>query len=156
MASPSTVGAGGEDQLFGFGQTWPEVAQAKLLGADAVDRRERAVEYVIDAGVGAGLLDGVDIGGLFDDADQMRVARGAGAVGAGVDVGDVVADGAEVQMLLEGADGVGERGGVGVGRTQDVEGVALRSLGADAGQLAEFVDEPGHGLGETGSHKNRV
>lgn len=30
-------GAGGEDQFFGFGESWPEVGEAKLLRADAVD-----------------------------------------------------------------------------------------------------------------------
>ena len=46
---------------------------------------------------------------------------------------------AETQMLLEREDGVRERGGVAVRRAQDVEGEALRGLGADAGQLAELA-----------------
>jgi hypothetical protein len=82
----------------------------------------------------------------------VLIAGGVGAVGAGVDVGDVVADGAEAEVLLEGGDGGGEVLGVGVRGAQDVEGIALRGLGADAGQLAEFVDEPGHGRGEAGGH----
>ena len=84
------------------------------------------MEDVVDAVVAAGFFDGGDVGGLFDDADEALVAGGRGAVEAGVDVGDVVADGAEAERGFEGADGVGERGGVGVGRAQDVEGEALR------------------------------
>ena len=110
------------------------------------------MEDVVDAGVGAGLFDGVDVGGFFEDADEVLVARGAGAVGAGIDVGDVVADAAELEVLLEGEDGLRERGGVVVRGAEDVEGVALRGLGAYAGKLAELVDETGHGFGEA-AHK---
>jgi len=86
----------------------------ELVGADAVQGRERSVQDVVDALV-AGALDGVDVGGLLDDAYQALIARGAGAVGAGVDVGDVVADGAEAQACLEAAHGFGEGGGIEVG-----------------------------------------
>jgi hypothetical protein len=41
-------------------------------------------------------------------------------------------------------------------RREDVEGVALRGLGADSGKLAELVDEACHGFGEAGRHKGRV
>ena len=81
------------------GEAGEEVGDAELLGADAADGRERAVEDVVDAVVAAGLFDGGDVGGLFDDADEALVAGGAGAVAAGVDVGDVVADGAEAEVL---------------------------------------------------------
>ena len=65
-----------------------------MFRADTADGRERAVEDVVDAVVAARLFDGGDVGGLFDDADDVLVADGAGAVAAGIDVGDVVADGA--------------------------------------------------------------
>ena len=113
------------------------------------------MEDVVDAHVASGALDAGDAGGLFYYADEALVADGAGAVGAGVDVGDVVADGAEAQAGLEFADGVGESGGVIVRGAQEVEGEALGALGAYAGELLEFFDEPGHGLCVTG-HGSRV
>jgi hypothetical protein len=141
-------GAGGEDDFVDFAalDAGEEVGGAELVGADAVERRECAVEDVVDALVAAGALDGGDAGGLLDDADEALVADGAGAVGAGVDVGDVVADGAEAQAGFEGADGVGEGGGVFLGGAEDVEGEALGGFGADAGEFFQFFDEPGHGL----------
>ena len=59
--------------------------------------------------IGACLFDGGDVGGLFEDTDEVMVAGGTGAVDAWVDVGDVVADGAEAEVLLDLADGDGER-----------------------------------------------
>jgi len=150
-------GAGGEDDFVDFAalDSGEEVGGAELVGAYSVERRERAVEDVVDAHVSAGALDAGNAGGLLNDADEALVADGAGAVGAGIDVGDVVADGAEAQAGLELADGVGEGGGVFVAGAQEVEGEALGAFGADAGELLEFVDEPGHGLGVTG-HGFRV
>jgi len=118
-------GAGGEDDFIDFAalDAGEQVGGAELVGTDAVERREGSVEDVVDALIGAGAFDGGNRGGLFDDADETQVAGGAGAVGAGVYVGDVVADGAEAEAGFEGADGVGERFGIGVGGAQDVEGM---------------------------------
>jgi hypothetical protein len=134
-------GGEGEDDFVDLGEAGEEVADAELLRADTADGREGAVEDVIDAVVGASLLDGGDVGGLLDDADEALVAGGAGAVGAGIDVCDVVAEGAEAEMLFDLADGVREGFGVLQRRTEDVKGEALRGLGADAGELAQLFDE---------------
>ncbi len=141
-------GTGGEDDFVDVAAFYArqQIDGAELVGAYAVQGREGAVEDVIDALVASGAFDAGDAGGLFDDADQALVARGTGAVGAGVYVGYVVADGAETQGGFEGADGVGEGCCVFVGGAQDVEGEALGAFGADAGEFFEFVDEPGHGL----------
>jgi len=149
--------AGGEDNFVDFAAfcAGDQIRGPELVGAYAVERRERAVQDVVDALVASGAFDAGDAGGFLDDAHQALVADGAAAVGAGIYVGYVVADGAEAQGGFEGAHGVGEGGGVFVGRAQDVEGEALRTLGADAGEFFEFVDEPGHGLGVTG-HVFRV
>ena len=48
------------------------------------------------------------------------------------------------------SDCVGKGSGVFVGGAQEMEGKALGALGAYAGELFEFVDEPGHGLGVAG------
>ena len=96
-------------------------------GPTPCKRRQRAVQHVIDAVVVAGLFDGGDVGRLLDHAHQPLVARRTGAIDAGIDVGDVVADRAEMQAGLHLADGVGEQFGVLVAGAQDVEGEALRA-----------------------------
>ena len=150
-------GAGGEDDFVDFAvlDAGEEVGGAELVGADAVERGECAVEDVVDALVAAGALNGGDAGGLLDDADEALVADGGGTVGAGIDIGDVVADGAEAEAGFEGVDGVGEGGGVFLGGAEDVEGEALGGFGADAGKFFEFVDEAGERLCVTG-HGLRV
>ncbi len=105
------------------------------------------MQDVVDALVAARALDAVDVGGLLHDADQALVADGAGAVGAGIDVGDVVAYGTETQACLEPAHSVGEGGRVFVGGAQNMEGEALGALGAYAGKLLQLFNEPGHRLG---------
>ena len=144
-------GAGGEDDFVDFAalDAGEQVCGAELVRADAVQRREGAVEDVVDALVAAGAFDGLDAGGLFDDADKALVADRAGAVDAGIDVRDVVADGAEAKAGFQGAHGVGERGGVFVAGAQEMKGEALGALGADSGELLQFVNEPGHWLGIT-------
>ena len=135
----------------GGSEAGEEAGDAELLRADAADGRERAVEDVVDAVVAARLLDGGDVGGLFEDADGVLVAGGAGAVDAGIDVGDVVADGAEAELFAQDEDGVGKGAGVVVGAAQKVEGEALGGFGADAGELAQLVDEAGRWARRSGS-----
>jgi len=45
-------------------------------------------------------LHGADAGRFFHDAYQALVARGAGAIGARIHIGHVVADGAEAKVRL--------------------------------------------------------
>jgi len=80
------------------------------------------VEHVVDALEGAGAFHGLNVCGLLNDADEALVAGGAGAVGTGIDVGDVVADGAEAQAFLEAAHGFGEGRGIIVRGAENVEG----------------------------------
>ena len=77
---------------------------------------------------------------------------GLRAIDAGIDVGDVVADRAQVQAGLHLADGVGEQFGVFVAGAQDVKGEALRRLAAHAGQLLQFFNQSSHRLGESGHY----
>jgi hypothetical protein len=93
------------------------------------------VKDVVDALVAASSLDGFDVGGLLYDADEAVVAGGAGAVDAGVYVGDIVADGTETQSGFEASNGLGKRGGILVCGAQNMECVALRAFGADAWKL---------------------
>ena len=120
-----------------------------------MQRRKRAVQYVIHAlvaGLGTGLvaacaLDGGNVGRLLDHADHAVVARGTDAVGAGVDIGDVVADRAEAQVGLQAAHRLGQGRRILVGGAQNVEGEALRALGSHARQFLQLFNEPGHRLG---------
>jgi hypothetical protein len=86
-------------------------------------------------------LDRDHVAGLLDDADQARVAALVLADAAAGLVGEVEADLAQPDPLLDLADGVGQRVGVvGVG-AQDVEGQALGRALPDARELAELGDE---------------
>jgi hypothetical protein len=86
-------------------------------------------------------LDRDHVAGLLDDADEAGVATLVLADAAARLVGEVEADLAEADALLDLPDRVGQRIGVlGVG-AQDVEGEALRGPLPDARQLAELGDE---------------
>ena len=106
------------------------------------------MQHVVDAPVGLRSLDRGDAGRLFDDANQALVAGCAGAVDAGIDVGDVVADGAETQIGFNVADGGRKSLGVVVTGAEDVEGETLRAFCAYAGELFELIDEARHGFGK--------
>ena len=51
-----------------------QLLDAQLLGTDALDRRDRALEHVIATLELAGALDGDDVTRLLDDAHDPRVA----------------------------------------------------------------------------------
>ena len=119
----------------------------QIVGTDAVQRRQRAHQHVIDAAELARLLDDRDVLRLLDDADQPLVAGRAGAERAGIGVGDVIARRAVGDALLDVADGVAQPLGILARRAQDVEREPLRALGADAGQLLQLLDEADEGSG---------
>jgi hypothetical protein len=106
------------------------------------------VENVIDAIKVARFFDCGDVCRLLDYANNFLIARRAAAVNAGIDVGNVVADRAQMKVGFNVADSGGE--GVGIVRTgaQNMKGETLGALAADSRQFLEFVDEPGHGLGK--------
>ncbi len=145
---------GGEDDFFDFsaGEARQQIGDAELVGADAVQGRERAVKDVIDTVEMTRLFDGGNVCRFLDHTDQFLVARRTGAVFARVNVGNVVADGAEMEIGFDVAYGGGKGFRIVFARTEDVEGEPLRALAADSRQLFEFVDEPGHRLGKFG-HK---
>src|SRR3954447_7526940 len=118
-----------------------ELGDLQVLGVDAVDRRQRAAEDVVAPAVLVGALDGDDIAGLLDDADEARVAALVLADAAARLVGQVEAHLAQADALLDLADRVGQRVGVLGVAAQDVEGQALSGALADAGQLAQLGDE---------------
>jgi hypothetical protein len=99
---------------------------------------------MIDAVEMFGFFDGGDVGGLFEHANQALVAGCAGAVDAGVDVGDVIAEGTEAKAGFDVADRGCKRFGVFVTGAQNVEGKSLRALRANTRQLLQFVNQTGH------------
>ena len=56
----------------------------QVVGADAVDRADGAAEHVVAPAELAGALDGDDVLGLLDDADDRRVAARVAADAAHV------------------------------------------------------------------------
>ena len=70
-----------EDDLAGeFGvDTREELLDAQLLGAYVVEGGEPAAEGVVAATVNAGALERENVGGLLDDAEQLRVSGWVGA-----------------------------------------------------------------------------
>ncbi len=70
------VGVRGEDDLLGRLALEPdeELADLEVAGADAVERRERAVEDVVAPAELVGPLDGEEVGDALDDAEEPRVA----------------------------------------------------------------------------------
>src|SRR5258708_37171030 len=103
---------------------------------------------MIDAVVKAGFFNGRYAGRVFDRADHALVARGIGAIGTGIDIGNIAANRAEMKVLLEVANGQGESVGVRRARTQQTERHPLGALAAHAGQLLQFVNESSHRLSE--------
>ena len=85
-----------------------ELGDLQVLRVDAVDRRERPAEHVVEAPVLVGALDRDHVGGLLDDADQGRVAAGVVADLAPRPLREVEADLAEADLLAHLADRVGE------------------------------------------------
>jgi len=103
------------------------------------------VEYAVKV---LGLIDGRDIGGLFYHTDQTLVARGAGAVGTRINIGDVVANGTKPQVGFHGANRLRQRFGIFVARTQYMECQPLCTLRANTRELFQLIDQARHGFSE--------
>jgi hypothetical protein len=96
---------------------------------------------VVTATVLVRALDRDHVARLLDDADQRGVAPLVLADRAARALGEVEADLAQRDLVLDVADRLGERVRVLLARAQDVEGQALRRAVADAGELAQLGDE---------------
>ena len=127
-----------------------ELRDLEVLRLDAVDRGERAAEHVVAAAVLVRALDRDHVAGLLDHADQRRVAALVGADRAARALGEVEADLAEADLVLDVADRVGERVGVLRRRAQHVERQPLGGAVADAGELAQLGDQALERRGEQG------
>ena len=118
-----------------------QLGDVEVLGVDAVDRRQRAAEHVVAAVELARALDRDHVARLLDHADRGGLAALVLADAAGGLGGEVEADLALPDGLLDLADRVGQRERLLVGDAQDVEGEPLRRALPDAGQAGELGDQ---------------
>ena len=116
--------------------------------ADAVHRRDGAVEDVVAALERAGALDGQDVERLLDDAQPRLVARRVGADRAQRAGRDVEARLAVDDLVAHRDQRRRQRARLSLGRAQQVVGQPLGGLGPDAGQSRECLDEPRDRLDE--------
>ena len=86
-----------------------ELGDLQILGIDAVDRRERAAEHVVAAAILVRSLERDHIGGLLDDADHRGVAALVLADPTARALGEVAADLAQADPLLDVADRLSQR-----------------------------------------------
>src|SRR4051812_42282061 len=77
-----------------------QLVDAKMPRLDAVERRERAAEHVVEPAILVRALQRHDVDGLLDDADQRVVAAGVDADPAQLFLGEVAALAAEPDALL--------------------------------------------------------
>ena len=91
----STTSLTGVPSPAGAGDALEQLGDLQVLGVDAVDRRQRSSEHVVDAVVLVRALHRDHVAGLLDDADQAVVAARVGADPAAGFVGQVEAHLAE-------------------------------------------------------------
>lgn len=147
------AGIGGHDDLLDYAilQAENQFSDVDIFRANTVHRIEDAVKHVILAAVAARTVDCEHIKWLFDDADDGAVAAFIRAVAAGVTLGDVHADRAEVDAPLDFEHGVGELLRLLLARPENVVGESLGRLRADAGQPVKRLDQALDGFGSAGS-----
>ena len=128
---------------------WTRATRASMVNCSGPmpgEGRQPAQEDVVNTVEGAGLFEGHEIARLLDDADGRLVAARVAADGADglVGLGQVEADLAMADLLLGGADRLGQLEGF-LGRaSQQVMGEPLGGLGADAGQASQGGDQAIH------------
>ena len=118
-----------------------QLVDPQVLGLDAVERRERAAEHVVEPAVLVRPLERDEVDGLLDDADQRVVAPRVDADRAELLLGEVAALAAEADALLHVLDRGGERERLVLRHAQQVEREPLRRALADAGQAGQLRDE---------------
>ena len=90
----------------------------------------RSMQHVVGAVEVLGLFDSRDIGGFLDHAHQTKVASGAAAIDAGIDVRNVVADRAQVKAFFYVANGCCKGFSIIITGAKDVERQSLGALAA--------------------------
>jgi hypothetical protein len=119
-----------------------------VLRLDAVERRERAAEHVVEAAELARPLDGDQIDRLLDHADHRVVAAGVPADRADLVLRQVAALVAEANSLLDLLDRGRERERLVLRPLQEMESEPVGGPRADARQARELADEILHSRAE--------
>ena len=118
-----------------------QLVDAQMLRLDAVDRRQRAAEHVVQAAELVGAFERDQVGRMLDDADQRMVAARVEADRADLILGQVAALLAEADALLHVLDRGGERQRLLARDAEEMEREAVRGARADARQPRQLRDE---------------
>jgi hypothetical protein len=154
-ASPQAVGHVGGGRLAGHVRVRREhdflhavafdaadqLVDAEMFRFDAVERRERAAEDVVEPAELAGALDGQEVDRLLDDTDHGVVPAGVATDRADVLLRQVAALHAEADTLLDVFDRGGEGERLVLRPLQQVEREAVRRARADARKARQLGDE---------------
>src|SRR5205814_319369 len=101
-----------------------------------------AAEHVVAAAELVRALDRDQVGGLLHDADHLGIPALVGADAADRSLGEVEADLAAPDALLDLPDRIGQRERLLVAAAQDVKREPLGGPPADARQARELCDQP--------------
>ena len=112
-----------------------------MPGLDAVDRRQRATEDVVQAAIFVRALQGDEVRRLLDDADERPVAPLVAADLTALLFGQVPALAAEADALLDLVDRRREGLRLVTRDSEQVEREPMRGTRADSGQARQLRDE---------------
>ena len=133
------------DLLYAVSLDAPEqLVDPQVLRLDAVERRERAPEDVVQAAELARPLDRDEVDRLLDHADHRVIAASVAADRTDFLLGQVPALVAEAHTLLDVLDRRGERKRLVLRSLQEVEGEPVGRSRTHAGQARELGDEVFH------------
>src|SRR4029077_21136055 len=118
-----------------------QLVDAEMLGLDAVERRERAAQHVVEAAILRRPLERDEVDRLLDDADERAVAARVEADRAELLLGEVAALVAEADALLHVGEGGREGERLVLVRLQGVEREPLRRALPDAREARQLRDE---------------
>ena len=127
-----------------------QLVDPQMLGLDAVDRRERAAEHVVQAPELVRPLEREQVGRLLDDADERAVAARVAADRRSAPPRSGSRTRGRSGLVLDVADRVGERERLLLRDAQQMEGEAVRRARADSRQARQLRDEVLDGRGEHG------
>jgi hypothetical protein len=137
------VGIGGQDDLLDALEALHEPGDAQLIRTDATLWGECPHQDVVAAVELSRALDGLNVVGLFDDTDTVRVTLRIAAEITGLDIGDRVAERTVEEFVLDLENRRGERLRIGPGDLEQVMGEPGGRLGTDAWKAGELSNECG-------------
>ena len=118
-----------------------KVVYVKVLGANAIERREPPSEDVVEPAKFPRALDGADIGCFLDDTEEGRIATRIAADGAQLTFGEVEALGAGMDALTQRREGVCEPTTLFRGLPEQVIRESKGRLATDTRELRELGRE---------------